>query len=161
MMSVPVRSSPQSATDGRPLAINRGYSFGRNAKSKQRARSSTVLTNLLDPLTLGSPIKPKVGQGQERISPPLDTPYSRERRLSFLEDVKVEQDMGWGASVVDMLTAKQVSSLLVLLCAHHLGLPRQGADYGTETKLEANSELPKVSHEMDDPRDDVCTTDIK
>lgn len=87
--------------------MNRVYSLGRNSKSKQRARSSTILTNLLDPLTLGSPIKPK--EGQERISPPLDTPYSRERRISFLEDVKVEQDMGWGASVVDMLAAKQVS----------------------------------------------------
>lgn len=105
---LPVRSSPQSTTDGQSLAINRAYSLGRKAKFKQRARSSTILTNLLDPPTLGSPIKPKVGKG--RITPPLDTPYSRERRISFLEDVKVEQDLGWGASVVDMLTAKQVSS---------------------------------------------------
>ncbi len=107
-MPLPVRSSPQPTTDGQTLAIHRVHSLGRKAKAKQRARSSTILTNLLDPLTLGSPVKSKVGK--ERISPPLDTPYSRERRISFLEDVKVEQDLGWGASVVDMLTAKQVSS---------------------------------------------------
>jgi hypothetical protein len=95
---------PLPAIDGQSLAINRVYSLGRKAKSKQRVRSSTILTNLLDPLTLGSPIKPK-----ERISPPLETPYRRERRVSFLEDVKVEQDLGWGASVVGMLNAKQVS----------------------------------------------------
>ena len=70
-MPLPVRASPQSATDGRSLATDRVYSLERKTKPKQRTWSSTILTNLLDPLTLGSPTKPKVGQ--ERISPPLDT----------------------------------------------------------------------------------------
>ena len=105
-LPLPARSSQQSIIDDQSLVINRAYSLERKAKFKQRARSSTILTNLLDPLTLGSPIKPKVNK--ERLSPPLDTPYRRGRRVSFLEDVKVEQDLGWGASVVDMLNTKQV-----------------------------------------------------
>ena len=63
-----------------------------------------------------------------------------------------------------MLTAKPVcypTPLLVLLGALDLGLPRQGTDHEAETKLEINSEPPKVSHEKDDPRGDVCITNIK
>jgi len=104
---LPAQSSPQLTIDSQSLTINRVYSLRRTTKSKQRVRSSTILTNLFDPLTLGPPINPKVSK--ERISPRLDTPYRRERRISFLEDVKVEQDLGWGASVVDMLNTKQVS----------------------------------------------------
>ena len=116
---------------------------------------------MLKTLTLGSPFKPKVGK--ERIFPPLDAPYSRGPRISFLEDVEVEQDLGWSASVVDMLTAKPVCSLtplLVLLGAHELGL-RQGTDHEAKAKLKANSEPPKVLHEMDDPKGNVCITNIK
>jgi hypothetical protein len=38
---------------------------------------------------------------------PLDTPYLRDWRVSCLEDVKIEQDLGRGTNV-DMLNAKQV-----------------------------------------------------
>ena len=115
MVPLPAQSSPQSTIYGKSLARNGAYPL--ELKSKQRARSSTLLTNLFDPLTLSSPLKPKAIK--ERISPPLAIPYRRERRLSFLEDVKVEQDLGWGTSVVDMLNAKQVR-FLAGLSVHHL-----------------------------------------
>jgi len=108
MVPLPARTSPQSTMDSQFPAVNGAYSSERKIISKQRARSSIILTSLLDPLALGSPSKPKVNK--ERVSPPLAVPCRRERRLSFLEDVKVEQDLGWGASVVDMLNTKQVGS---------------------------------------------------
>jgi hypothetical protein len=109
-LPLPARSAPQSTIGDQCSTINGVYSSEPKILPKQRGRSSTLLTSLFDPLTLGSPGKPKVNK--ERVSPPLAIPYQRERRISFLEDVKVEQDLGWGASVVDMFTAKQVGLLL-------------------------------------------------
>jgi hypothetical protein len=98
--------SPRSTIDRLSLAADGVHSLQRKMKSKQSGRSSTILANLFDPLALGSPGKPKVTK--ERTSPPLAAPYRRERRVSFLEDVRVEQELGWGASVVGMFDAKLV-----------------------------------------------------
>ena len=157
MLPLPVQSPPQSTNDGQHLAMTGIYPLER--KSKQRARNSTLLTNLFDPLTLGSPNKPKVTK--ERIPPPLAIPYRRERRLSFLEDVKVEQDLGWGASVVDMLNTKQVDFLAGLPVSPLRDSTHQGTDGETETNGEPNSQPPKLSHGTNDSEGDICGTPVE
>ena len=94
-------------------------------------------------------------------SSPLTVPYQRGRRTSFLEDVKVEQDLGWGASVVDMLNAKQVGLPSSPDIPPLQVLTHQWTNHETEPKLEANSETPKLSHEADDSENDVFSTHLE